>query len=49
MNNAKSRQKLNTQGREDPPPIFLMMPRKEEMHRMVIRATHFKTHKDINF
>ena len=31
-----------------PPPIFLMMPTKEILHRMVIRSTHFKNISDLN-
>jgi len=32
-----------------PPPMFMMMPSREALHRMVVRSTHFKKAVDMDF
>lgn len=32
-----------------PPPMFIMMPSREALHRMIVRSTHYKKVEDMDF
>mmetsp|Transcript_9992 Transcript_9992/g.9933 ORF Transcript_9992/g.9933 Transcript_9992/m.9933 type:complete len:193 (+) Transcript_9992:256-834(+) len=45
----KGKEKEKEKGNAIPPPIFLMMPSKDELHKMIIRATQFSHVSEMEF